>query len=79
MPVQVILVLLFILLIGLLFLYMGYLIFSGKAPTLLDYFLKQGVTFNDKLSNRFFGTIIMIIGVFILISPFIFGIENMNV
>lgn len=79
MSVQVFLVLLLLLLFGLLFIYMGYLIFSGKGPTLLDYFLKLGVSFNDELSNRFFGTIIIIIGLFILISPFIFGIENMIV
>ncbi|WP_058306379.1 hypothetical protein [Gracilibacillus massiliensis] len=74
MPFKVI----FVLLIGLAFIYFGSLIFLRKAPTLLDFFLKQGVTYNDKLSNKFFGSIIIIIGIVILILPFILGIENMN-
>lgn len=49
MPIEAILVVL----IGVVFIYLGYLIFSGKVPTLLDYFLKQGVTYNDKKSLRF--------------------------
>jgi uncharacterized protein YjeT (DUF2065 family) len=75
MPIQAIIVIL----IGLVFIYFGYLIFTGKAPTLLDYFLKQGVTYNDKKSLRFFGTIIIIIGIIVLILPFLLGIENMNI
>ncbi|MGY0691875.1 hypothetical protein ACW2QC_03670 [Virgibacillus sp. FSP13] len=75
MPIQVI----FVLLIGVVFIYFGYLIFTGKAPTLLDFFLKQGVSYSDKLSSRFFGTIIIIIGIIILVLPFILGIENMNI
>lgn len=75
MPVQALLVML----IGLLFIYLGYLIFKGKMPNLLDYFLKQGVAaYNDKLSLKFFGPIIMIIGIIVLILPFLLGIENMN-
>lgn len=76
--IQIIFGLLFLLLIGLLFIYIGYLIFTGKAPTLLDYFLKQGISYEDKLTTKFFGTIIIILGIIILISPFIFGIGNMN-
>lgn len=75
MPIQVIIVML----IGLLFIYFGYLIFTGKAPSLLDFFLKQGVTYNDKKLLRFFGTIIIIIGIVVLVLPFLLGIENINI
>ncbi|GGA85088.1 hypothetical protein [Ornithinibacillus halotolerans] len=75
MPFQVFIVLF----IGLVFIVFGYLIFSGKAPTLLDFFLKQGVTYEDKRSNRFFGLIIIIIGIAIMLLPLILGVENMNI
>lgn len=74
MPVQV----LFVLLIGVVFVYFGYLIFSMKVPTLIDLFLKGGISFHDKRTNRFFGSIIIILGVFIILSPLVFGVENMN-
>lgn len=74
-PVQAIIVML----IGVVFIYFGYLIFSGKAPTILDFFLKQGVAYNDKRTLKLFGTIIIIIGVIVTILPFILGIENMNI
>jgi len=69
---------LIVLLLGLLFIYIGYLIFTMKMPSVIDFFLKQGTFYHDKRINRFFGSIIMIIGVFILLSPLIFGVENMN-
>lgn len=69
---------LIVLLIGIVFIYFGYLIFSMKVPTLIDFFLKQGTSYHDKRINRFFGSIIMIIGVIIILSPLIFGVENMN-
>jgi len=74
MPIQVLLVLL----LGVSFIYIGYLIFTMKVPTLIDFFLKQGISYHDKRINRFFGSMIMVIGVFIIISPLIFGVENMN-
>lgn len=74
MPIQVLIVIL----LGILFIYIGYLIFTMKVPTLIDLFLKQGTSYHDKRINRFFGSIIMVIGVFIMISPLIFGVENMN-
>ena len=67
-----------VILIGVVFIYFGYLIFTGKAPTLLDFFLKKGVPYEDKLSLRFFGGIIIVIGVVIVFLPFILGTENMN-
>lgn len=74
MPIQAFLVMF----IGIIFIYFGYLIFKGKVPNLLDYFLKQGVTYNDKKSLKFYGTIIMIIGVTVMTLPFVLGVENMN-
>lgn len=74
LPIQAIIVVL----IGILFIYFGYLIFSGKVPTLLDFFLKNEVVYNDKKTLRFFGTIIIIIGIIVAILPFVLGIENMN-
>jgi len=74
MPIQVLIVLL----TGIVFIYIGYLIFTMKVPTLIDFFLKQGTSYHDKRINRFFGSIIMLLGVFIMISPLIFGVENMN-
>ncbi|MDX8044989.1 hypothetical protein SH601_03235 [Gracilibacillus sp. S3-1-1] len=73
-PIQVVIVLL----IGLVFICFGYLIITSKVPTLLDFFLKQGVSYNDKLSNKFFGSIIILLGIIMLLLPFILGIENMN-
>ncbi|GAA0466146.1 hypothetical protein [Alkalibacillus silvisoli] len=64
--------------IGLFFMYLGVLIFTGKAPSVLDYFLKTGVPYNDKLSLRFFGTIVIVIGAVIGLLPFILGTDNMN-
>lgn len=75
MPFQVI----FVVLLGLLFMYLGYLIYTRKAPNLLDLFLKQGVSYNDAISAKVFGSIIIIIGVIILLLPLILGVENMNV
>ncbi|ADU30565.1 hypothetical protein [Evansella cellulosilytica] len=75
MPIQVI----FVVVIGILFIYCGYLIFSRKAPNLLDLFLKQGVSYNDSLSAKIFGTIIIIAGIIVLLLPLILGIENMNI
>lgn len=69
---------LIVLLLGVVFIYFGYLIFTMKVPTLIDFFLKQGNSYHDKRTNRFFGIIIIGIGVFIIISPLIFGVENMN-
>jgi len=69
---------LIVLLIGVVFVYFGYLIFSMKVPTLIDLFLKGGISFHDKRTNRFFGSIIIIIGILIILSPLIFGVENMN-
>lgn len=66
------------LLIGIVFILFGYLVFTEKVPTLLDFFIKQGVTYNDQISNRFFGTIIMIIGLAIMLSPLIFGTDSMK-
>lgn len=74
MPVQAYLVMF----IGIVFIYFGYLIFKGKVPTLLDYFLKQGVSYKDKKSLKFFGAIIIIIGVIVITLPFVLGVENMN-
>ncbi len=74
MPIQVLIVLL----IGVVFIYVGYLIFAMKVPTLIDFFLKQGNSYHDKRTNRFLGSIIMIIGVIIILLPFVLGVENMN-
>ena len=74
MPIQVIIVIL----IGIVFIYFGYLIFTGKVPTLLDYFLKQGVLFNDERWLRTCGAVIVIIGIIVVMLPFVLGIENMN-
>lgn len=74
LPIQVFLVWI----MGLVIIYFGYLIFTRKVPTLLDYFLKLGVTFTDKNANRFFGGLIMVVGIVVLVLPFILGIENMN-
>ncbi|SES65454.1 hypothetical protein SAMN05216389_101268 [Oceanobacillus limi] len=74
MPMEVI----FVLIIGFVFIYFGLLIFTGKVPTLLDYFLKQGVTYHDKKSLKFFGTFIIIIGILVLFLPVILGVKNMN-
>ena len=75
MAIQVLIVLL----AGIAFIFMGYLIFTMKVPTLIDFFLKQGVSYHDKRTNRFFGIIIIGIGVFIILSPLIFGVEDMNI
>lgn len=74
MPIQVF----FVWLIGLVFIYFGYLVFSRKAPGILDYFLKLGITAEDEKSAKFFGSIIAIIGIIVILLPFILGIENMN-
>ena len=74
MPIQVLIVLL----IGVVFIYFGYLISTMKVPTLIDLFLKGGISFHDKRINRFFVSLIIILGVFIILSPLIFGVENMN-
>lgn len=69
----------FVWLIGLVFLVFGFLIFKGKAPNILDLFLKQGVAYNDSFSTKFFGSIIIIVGIIVFLLPFILGIENMNI
>lgn len=74
MPIQVFLVWL----IGLVFIYLGYLVFSRKATGVLDYFLRFGVTAEDETSAKVLGTIIAMMGVIVIILPFILGIENMN-
>ena len=74
-PVEVI----FVWLIGFLFIFLGFLIFKGKVPSLLDLFLKQGVAYHDSFSTKFFGIIIMIVGIIVFLLPFILGIENMNI
>lgn len=74
MPIQVFI----IWVLGVVFIYFGYLIFTMKVPTLLDYFLKTGVNYHDKRVYRFCGSIIIAMGIFIILSPFIFGIEQMN-
>lgn len=74
MPIEAII----LLLIGIVFIYFGYLIFTGKAPTLLDYFLKQGVLYNDEKSLKFFGTVIIILGILVVLLPFVLGVENVN-
>ncbi|WHX27459.1 hypothetical protein QNH47_06280 [Virgibacillus halodenitrificans] len=73
-PIQVY----FVWLIGLVFIYFGYLVFSRKAPGVLDYFLKLGITAEEKISAKFFGSVIAIIGIVIMLLPFILGIDNMN-
>ncbi|MYL45510.1 hypothetical protein GLV94_07615 [Virgibacillus halodenitrificans] len=75
MPYQVY----FLWLIGLVFIYFGYLVFSRKAPGVLDYFLKLGITAEDKTSAKFFGLMIAIIGIVVILLPLILGIDKMNV
>jgi len=65
--------------IGIVFIYLGYVVFSKKAPGVLDLFLKLGITAEDEKSAKFFGTIIVITGVVIISLPFILGTEKMNI
>lgn len=68
-----------IMLIGIVFIYFGNLVFSRKAPGVLDLFLKLGITAEDEKSAKFFGSIIAIIGIVIILLPFILGTESMNI
>lgn len=67
-----------VLLIGVVFIYFGYLIFTEKVPTLLDFFMTQGITYHDKIFNKFFGGIIILIGLIIILLPLILGVDSMN-
>ncbi|KMK75547.1 hypothetical protein [Alkalihalobacillus pseudalcaliphilus] len=64
--------------IGLVIVLFGYFVFRGKAPVLLDYFLKQGVSYQDEISLKFFGAVIMIAGIVVALLPLLLGVENMN-
>ncbi|SEQ66634.1 hypothetical protein [Piscibacillus halophilus] len=66
-------------LIGVLFIYLGFLILNRKAPTFLDFVLKIGVTYTDKISNRFWGGLMIVVGLIIMLMPLILGAENMNI
>lgn len=74
MPIQVFIVWL----IGLFFIYLGYLIMTRKAPTVIDYFLKLGITIEGKKAAKIFGTIIVMIGIIVILLPLLLGVENMN-
>lgn len=64
-------------LIGIFFIYLGYLIYSGKAPFIVNFF--NFIPEYDPRLFKILGTIIVIIGFIVILLPFILGIENMNI
>lgn len=72
-PIQVF----FVWLIGLLISCLGYLIYSGKTPFIVNFF--NFIPEYDPRLLKILGTIIIIVGVIVIFLPFVLGTENMNI
>lgn len=55
----------------------GVSVFKGKIP-FIDHFLNY-VSSEDPRVYKSIGTVLVIIGIAMLVSPFIFGFENMHI
>lgn len=67
----------FVWLIGLLISCLGYLIYSGKTPFIVNFF--NFIPEYDPRLLKILGTIIIIVGVIVIFLPFILGTESMNI
>ncbi|MDG5789233.1 hypothetical protein QA612_17375 [Evansella sp. AB-P1] len=63
---------------GLLFMILGYFIYKHKALFLINLFLWNGLDGNRDLIAKVFGTIMFVIGIVIILLPFILGTDSMN-
>lgn len=72
-PIQVY----FVWLIGVVFICLGYLIYSGKTPFIVNFF--NIIPEYDPRLLKILGTIIVIVGFIVILLPFILGTGNMNI
>lgn len=60
-------------LIGVFIMFIGFLVLKKKALFLVNLVLWNGVSGDEKLLSRIFGTILLVVGFIVILLPFLFA------